>query len=205
MFIDLSVGLNEKTPVYPGDPDTKITPAGILEASGYQDHYVCIGTHVGTHMDAPSHMIAGGKNLNAFPVEAFSGRGVYVRVNREFSLEEVEKADIQEGDIVLFHTGMSDQYYEPVYFQNYPAMSEEIARRLVEKKVKMIGVDICSVDTLEQFPIHKILLGSEVLIIENLTNLAALAEKSFKVYAFPIKLHLDGAPVRVVAEVSDGD
>lgn len=55
-FIDLSVPLNEDTPVYPGDPKTKITTAGILEKDGYEDHYVCVGTHAGTHVDAPRHM-----------------------------------------------------------------------------------------------------------------------------------------------------
>ena len=202
MLIDLSVDLNEKTPVYPGDPETKITPAGVLETSGYRDHYVCIGTHVGTHMDAPSHMIAGGKNLDEFPPEKFTGRGVCVRVNEAFNAEEVRKLDIREGDIVLFHTGMSERYHEPAYFEEYPAMSEELATWLVGKKVKMVGVDACSVDNQASFPIHKIHLGGEVLIIENLANLAALAGKPFTVYAFPIKLQLDGAPVRVVADIS---
>jgi arylformamidase len=201
MLIDLSVDLNEKTPVYPGDPETKINPAGIFETSGYQDHYVCMGTHVGTHMDAPSHMISGGKNLNEFPIEKFSGGGVYIRMNEDFDAEEIKKSDIQEGDIVLFHTGMSEKYHDSTYFEKYPAMSEEIAVWLVEKKVKMVGVDTCSVDNIENFPIHKILLRGEVLIIENLSNLKELVGKSFKIHAFPIKLQINGAPVRVVAEI----
>lgn len=200
MLIDLSVDLNEKTPVYPGDPETKINPAGVLETSGYTDHYVCVGTHVGTHMDAPSHMVKEGKNLDAFPIDKFSGRGVYVRVNGEFNLAEVQKADIQEGDIVLFHTGMSDKYHDPSYYETYPGITEEVANYLVEKKVKIVGVDMCSVDH-PPFPIHKILLGAETLIIENLTNLETLEGKIFRVHAFPVKLQIDGAPVRVVAEI----
>lgn len=202
MFIDLSVELNEKTPVYPGDSETKIQPAGELEKSGYQDHYVSMGTHVGTHMDAPSHMIAGGKNLDAFPVDKFSGRGVYVNVGSNFDIAEIQKADIREGDIVLFHTGMSEKYHDPIYFEKYPAMSEEVAKWLVGKKTGMVGVDACSVDNVEGFPIHKILLGSEVLIIENLTNLGELEGEEFRVHSFPIKLQIDGAPVRVVAETT---
>lgn len=79
-FIDLSVPVNEATPVYPGDPKTKITPAGVLEKDGYEDHYVCMGTHVGTHVDAPRHMVAMGKNLDQIPVDRFIGQGVYIRV-----------------------------------------------------------------------------------------------------------------------------
>ena len=79
-------------------------------------------------------------------------------------------------------------------------VSEEIARHLVEKKVKILGVDMCSPDK-APFVVHKILLGGGVLIMENLTNLTVLEGKEFKVYAFPTKLELDGAPVRVVAEM----
>lgn len=202
MIVDLSVVLNEQTPIYPGDPTTKIEPAGVLERDGYNDHYISIGTHVGTHVDAPIHMLANTKTLDQTPIEQFVGSGLYIQVdNKAFTLETVKRSGIQEGDIVLFHTGMSDKYQEPVYFEDYPAMTEEIAKYLVDTKVKMVGVDTCSVDNKDSFPIHKILLGGNVLIIENLTNLEQLADKDFTVYALPIKLQIDGAPARVIAEI----
>ncbi len=200
-FIDLSVPLNEKTPVYPGDPITRIEPGGVLEKDGYEDHYVCVGTHVGTHVDAPSHMVAEGVTLDQIPLSRFFGRGVYVKAGKNLTLDAMRNVSIQEGDIVLFHTGMSDFYYQPDYYKDYPAMTEELAHYLVEKRVKMVGVDMCSVDH-EPFPVHRILLTENILILENLTNLATLEGKEFRIYAFPIKLQLDGAPTRVVAEVS---
>jgi arylformamidase len=200
MIIDLSVPINEKTPAYPGDPEVKIVPAGVLAKDGYQDHYVSIGTHAGTHMDAPSHMIENGKNLDEFPLEKFFGRGVLIETSQVFDLAEIKKFSIEEGDVVLFHTGMSEKYHEPAYYDNYPAMPEEVAQYLVEKKVKMIGVDACSPDY-APYHAHGILLKNDILIIENLTNLLALEGKELKIYAFPIKLQIDGAPVRVVAEI----
>src|SRR3989344_3535557 len=156
MLVDLSVALNEKTPIYPGDPKTKIKISAVLEKDGYHDHYVSVGTHVGTHMDAPSHMIAGGKNLDEFPIESFSGRGVYIQTGKNFDSGE--------------------------------------------KKKKWVGANWGG-GAREPFPIHRILLGNDILIIENLTNLGVLAGKESTIYAFPIKLQIDGAPVRVVAEV----
>jgi len=97
--------------------------------------------------------------------------------------------------------GLSGNYHEAIYFEDYPAMPVEIANYLVGKKVKMVGVDACSVDNKDGFPIHKILLSGNVLIIENLTNLSKLAGKNFKAYALPINLQIDGAPARVIAEV----
>lgn len=146
------------------------------------------------------HMVLGGKTLDQIAVDRFVGRGVYLNVGKNISTELVRKADIQEGDIVLFHTGMSDVYDKPEYYDRYPAISEEIAHYLVAKRVKMVGVDMCSIDH-EPFPAHRILLRKEVLIIENLTNLTVLGGKQFRLYASPLKLQIDGAPARVTAEI----
>lgn len=200
-YIDLSVPINEQTPVYPGDPPLKITPAGFLEKDGYQDHLLYIGTHVGTHIDAPAHMVKGGKALDEFPIDKFVGKGVYIKVDGKFDLEVIKQAPIEEGDIVLFHTSMSDKYYQPEYFKNYPSLSEEVANYLVGKKVKMVGMDICSPDSSSSTKIHRIFLQNDILIVENLTNLSELAGKQFRVYALPLKLEVDGAPARVIAEM----
>lgn len=199
MIIDLSVSLNEQTPIYPGDPATKISQAGVLAKDGYCDHLVTVGTHVGTHIDAPMHMLEEGKSLDQISVDNFIGRGIYVDVTNG-NFDAVKEAGIEAGDIVLLHTGMSDKYQEPVYFEDYPAMPDEIAEYLVSAKAKMIGIDACSVDNKDGFPIHKTLLTGNVLIIENLTNLNQLANKEFEVFALPIKLQIDGAPARVIAK-----
>ncbi len=203
MYIDLSVTVNEQTPVYPGDAPVKVESAGKIERDGFNDHVVSINTHVGTHIDAPLHMIAGGVTLDQIPIFQFVGRGREVELSESFNIENLRQANIQEGDIVLFRTDMSEHYHELVYFEDYPVISEEIAQYLVDRKVKMVGVDTGSVDIADGFPIHKILLGGNVLIIENLTNLNKLTGKNFTVYALPIKLDIDGAPARVIAVVDE--
>lgn len=205
ILVDLSVVLSEETPVYPGDPATKIEPAGVFDRDGYNDHYVSIGTHVGTHIDAPIHMLDGGKTIDQFTLDKFVGRGVYVKVeNKTFDLEKLKNIDIREGDIVLFHTGMSDLYGQSEYFDQSPEIPEEIAKYLVEKKINMVGMDMCSPDQ-PPFNTHKILLGGDVLIIENLTNLSELEGKEFTVHALPLKLEIDASPSRVIAMVESND
>ncbi len=201
-LVDLSVVVNEDTPAYPGDPKIKIDVTGVFEKDTYNDHLVAFDVHSsGTHIDAPWHMVEGGKTLDQIQIEQFIGRGRLIKLeNKTFSLEAVKLAGIDMSDIVLFHSGMSDIYGKDEYYSNRPEMSEEIAHYLVDKKVKMIGVDMCSPDD-KPFPVHGILLSAGVLIIENLTNLAGLEGKEFTVYALPIKLQLDGAPARVIAEV----
>lgn len=202
-LIDLSVPISESMPVYPGDPATKIEPAGKIEKDGFEAHYFSLFNHAGTHIDAPSHMLLNGKTLDQFPLETFVGRGVYIKVqNKLFDIQTIKQVAIQEGDIVLFHTGMSDRYTEKDYFEEYPAFPEELASYLVAKKVKMVGVDTCSVDH-DQFIAHKMLLQHDILILENLTNLAVLEDKQFTLWAFPLKVASDGSPVRVVAQITE--
>lgn len=195
-YIDLTQPLTTKTPVYPGDPKTKISPSAVFDKDGYNDHFVCVGTHVGTHIDAPLHMLDGGKTLDQFPIEHFIGRGVLIVDHN------IKAADIQMNDIVLFHTGFSKNYNDQKYFEEYPVLTEDVANYLVSKKVKMIGVDTCSPDK-SPFNIHKILLKNDILIIENLTNLDQLVSKKFMVFALPIKLQLDAAQARVVAQINE--
>lgn len=201
MVIDLSVAMDNRTPAYPGDPQFHAQSIGSFEHDGYEGHRIAMGTHTGTHIDAPSHMIQGGATLDQADVSQFIGRGQLIDAREGFSLQSVEDADIQPGDIVLFHTGMSQKLYEPDYFTNYPVMTPEITDLLAQRGVKLVGVDTCSVDNVSGFPIHNQLLSRDILIIENLTNLSSLYGKDFIVYALPLKLNLDAAPARVIAEV----
>ncbi len=202
-YVDLSVAINNDMPVDPADEAPKVTSVASVEQEGYSLHEITIGSHIGTHIDAPMHMVAGGKSLDTFAVENFVGRGCYIDVtNKEFDLEKIKAAGVQAGDIVLLHTGMHDQYNTPAYFASYPPIPEDIAQYFVDQKVKMVGMDMCGPDH-EPYNIHKILLGGNVLIIENLMNLQELAGKIFTVYALPIKLQVDGAPARVIAVTED--
>ncbi len=201
-IIDLSQTIDQSIPVYPGDPEVEVTPAGVFDKDGYNDHLVSIGTHVGTHIDAPLHMLKDGKTLDQIPVEQFVGRGCYIKIeNKIFDLDKIKQTDVREGDIVIFDTGMNKLFGQDGYFEEHLEILEEVAKFLIGKKVKMVGVDMASPDN-PPFKIHKLLLSAEVLIIENMTNVAELAGKEFTIYALPIKLNLDGAPARVIAAIS---
>jgi arylformamidase len=200
MVIDLSVPINAAMPVYPGDPKVSIKKAAAFENDGYVGHYTSISTHVGTHIDAPMHMVDGGAPLSAFSIERFIGKGRLIDVESSgFSTDAVQQAGIEAGDIVLFRTGKV--WLAPDYFASWPVMPKEVADYLVQQKVSLVGVDAAGVDGLDETKNHKTLLEGNVLIIENLTNLDKLVGKEFTVYALPIKLELDGAPARVVAQI----
>lgn len=198
-IIDLSMPLNEKTPAYPGDPQIKISQIANLEKNGWNEKRLEINTHCGTHVDAPSHMLAAGKTLEQLPLETFTGEGIVIDVSqREITLHCLENIMIPSKAVVLFYTGQSDKkdYYEHAKF-----IPENVARKLVNLNVKAIGIDSFSPDQ-EPYPIHKIVLAHNIILIENLINLKELRGKKFTMQYFP--LHLtggDGAPCRALAFV----
>jgi kynurenine formamidase len=149
-------------------------------------------------------MIPGGKYIDEMPVEHFVGPGVVIDVRGKNLIDETVLigSNVRTGSILLLYTGMSEQFRTDTYNTAYPRISESFAKAVVDAGVKIIGIDMLSPDIEETFPVHKILLSKEVLIIENLTNLESLiGVKNFEVLAFPMKLHAEAAPVRVVARI----
>jgi kynurenine formamidase len=201
-FVDLSVKLDEFTPVYPGDPETSIKPAGVLSRDGFCDHLISVGTHVGTHIDAPMHMLQNAKSIDSFSLDKLIGKGQVIDISSS-DYSEVLASDLEQGGILLLHSGRIKDYHDATYFTDYPVMSEQVIEYIISKKPMMVGIDACSFDKDDNFPVHKKLLSSEILLIENLANLDKLFQKEFRVYAIPLKLTVDASPARVFAEVHD--
>ncbi len=202
-YIDLTRTFGPDMPVYPGDPEPKLERIAEIAAQGYTDHHLDSGLHVGTHVDAPLHMVAGGKLLSDIPVERFFGRGVLLdgRGKSVLDADLLAGVSLQSGDIVLVHTGWDGYWGEKNYFSEYPHLTKALAQKLVDAKVHLVGLDTPSPDY-KPYPIHKLLLGHDVLIVENLMGLGQLVGvPKFDVIALPAKLHADAAPVRVLARV----
>jgi arylformamidase len=199
-IIDLSVTLNSDTPVYPGDPTVEITVAAEIESAGYLDHVLTLGTHNGTHIDAEAHMVSSGKMLADYPVEQFIGDGVLIDARSGLDVECLVGQDLSPKDIVLLWTGISDFLHSDDYYRKVPHITDEAARYLVSKGVKLVAVDAGSIDS-TPFPIHKILLAGGVLIAENLVGFSKLIDTSFEVWALPLKLEVEAAPARIVARI----
>lgn len=119
-----------------------------------------------------------------------------------FHRDVLEKATITPGMAVLFYTGASDYFHHPRYWQTFEVMQPDFAQLLIERQVSLVGLDTASADREHGFPIHKKLLGADILIIENLTkDVSELANKTFELIALPLKLEDDGAPVHAIARL----
>jgi len=203
-LIDLTHTFNKSMPVYPGDPEPKLEQITTLAKDGYTDSLITSVMHVGTHMDAPLHMIEDGKTMDQMPISTFFGKGILIdaRGQKKIDTALLDGKEFAEEFIILIYTGFGEKYRTKDYFENIPQVTEAFAQEMVKRKVKIVGMDILGPDE-PPFPTHKILLGHEILIIENLTNLDKLLHvSSFEIMALPMKLQADAAPVRVVAKIA---
>jgi arylformamidase len=169
--------------------------------------------HIGTHLDAPSHFIPGGPDIDEIPLDRFYGPGVVwslpgMEPFAEIGPEAFESASPAVGrdEIVLLDTGWARHFGTATYDQ-HPSLTVEAARWLVEHQVKAIGFDFPTPDLGYErrgegfdWPVHQVLLSNGVLIGEHLTNVDQLAGERVEVFCLP--LHIDGSdggPARVIA------
>lgn len=200
-IIDLTHSFTDSMPVFPGDPPATLTQVASLDKEGYNDHQIKSYMHVGTHMDSPLHMIATGKKMDEISLDKCMGPGILIDARGKQIIDASILNDIiiQPGSIIFIYTGFGNKFRDSDYGNNQPTISSDFAQKVVDLKVKIVGMDILGPDQ-PPFLTHKILLSNEVLIIENLANLELLLKESkFDVIALPMKLHSDAAPVRVIA------
>lgn len=199
--IDLSHKIDSGIPVYPGDMEVSLIKAKNLPSDGYNAYNFSSGLHAGTHLDCPMHLLESDKTIDEYPLERFQGKGCIINVIGESVIHyKKEYGDnVRNGDIVLVYTGTDEYYGSYRYYDEHPLISDDFARFLVSREIKMLGIDMPSPD-FYPFEIHKLLLKQGIFILENLTNLKLLAEaESFEVFAAPLKIHAEASLTRAFA------
>jgi arylformamidase len=176
---------------------------------------ITFGNHQGTHIDAPLHLIEGGTSVDGLPASAYCGSAVVIvvpkRENEGVTVVDLLNADpaIVAGDIVVLCTGWGDRAGTPEYASHHPFLTEEAARWLVNARVRLVGMDVQSVDLPHslrppgfRYTSLRTLLSAGIPVLHSLANLEAIAGKRVQIFCAPINFTgADGAPARVVAEV----
>jgi arylformamidase len=200
---DISVPLQPGMHVYPGDPQIEVTRVrAIAKGDAANLTALALGAHTGTHVDAPAHFIDGAPTLEQISLDRMVGeaRVLDVRGVRAIDRAVLEPHGIERGEILLFKTDNSALWAQPGFQKGFTYLTTDAAELLVEREVKTIGLDYLSIEEFgsPSFPVHKILLGRGVLIIEGL-DLSAVAAGRYTLACLPLNLqHVDGAPARAV-------
>ncbi len=179
---------------------------------GRASRKIAFGSHTGTHMDAPLHFIENGQSIDEIPMDIMLGPVTIYDLShlKDGAAVTLDMLDKPVTERIIFKYGWGKHWYSKKFYTGYPYLSEEVAHHLVEKGVKIIGMDSPSPDdslikldaatrgTAEDSPIHKILLGNGVIMVEYIANLDQLKDtEGWNWTVMPIKVKgCDGAPVR---------
>jgi len=202
-FVDLSHPISNDMTTYPSDPNVSIVREKEIHFDRSLLHRFTMGTHTGTHLDAPAHIISGGKTLDDFAISSFTGKTIKVDINSINTLDRIN----EKIDGIIFDTYWYKNYNDPkIYFgSDRPRIPTHLVKKVIAMGIKYFGCDLPSVDGSgsKEKPIHNLLLEENIIIYESLTNLDQLPSLTpFEFFGFPLPLvGLDGSPVRAVAFV----
>lgn len=197
--------------LYPGQEQYTLEIAQRGDRTGAEGdimHAVYMWSHVGTHIEAPLHFLAGGQDTSQVPIHALFGPAIVLdfrrkQKNEPISLSEIQAAgDVQVGDRVLIMTGRDNLYRTPASHDR-PYIEEEAVRWMVEeRRINCLGTDSSGFEVrgVTHYPNHRLLNNAGVPVIECLANLTQLEEQRIFLVALPLPVvGLDACPVRAIA------
>jgi arylformamidase len=193
-LFDISVPLREGMVTYPGDPVLRMERASAIAKGDVVNlTRMDFGLHSGTHVDAPVHFLEGAPGIETIPLEALVGLCEVVEVP-DLSRESVALAP-DSVERVLFKTPNSELWARDEFAEEFARLDGEAAAVLVERGVRLVGVDYLSVGDEDA---HHALLGAGVVPVEGL-DLRGIQPGSYDLICLPLRIvGADGAPARVL-------
>jgi kynurenine formamidase len=216
-LLDLTHPLGPAVYTPAGFPPVQIEQLPCPQDAVLRDTRVSMVVHVGTHVDAPRHLVgretdAAGLSLHALVGPAVAW-GIAREEPREIGVDELRAArpEARPGDQVYVWTGWDRHVGDPARYAAHPHLSAEAAEWLVELGAALVGVDTPTPDLAVgvrpagfDFPVHRALLGADIPIVENVAGLRAVAGRRFTGHVCPVPLvGADGAPARVFARLEE--
>lgn len=218
-LIDLTYTLHEGMTTFPvhWHPPVEITQLGRHGIENRETRKIVLGTHTGTHCDAPRHFVPGGATIEQLPLEPFIGPARLLDFSQAADLYEISRGELADhlGDSrpqrLILRFDWDRHWGTRKYYRDHPYLSDAAAELLVERGVQLLAMDTPMPDnpangssSANDSPVHKILLGQGVILVEYLTNLAALRRTEVELLVLPLKIRDgDGSPARVVAIEED--
>jgi arylformamidase len=202
-LIDVSMRLSPTMPICPGQPGFEIqhgespAPGGRLARAR-----IAMGTHTGTHVDAPFGFFSQGATVEQIPLEILIGKARVVAIDSRSAIEraELEALDLRDDIRILIKTRMSGHLRHGALEQDSVHLTADAATYLVQAGIKLVGLDSLSIEAQDRtdYPAHERLLSSGVVVVEGL-DLTEAEPGEYEMLCLPLAIAGgDGAPARVV-------
>jgi len=204
-LLDVTVPLSPQVPTFPGDPcfQRHVTHS-MAEGQPYNVSQLVLGTHAGTHVDAPFHFIHEGARVHELPLHALVGRARVVAMleGAAVTVEQVRRWDLHGVERLLVRTRNSGTLRQPGFREDFVYVEPDAAGLLAAQGLALLGWDYLSIEKFgsHDFAAHRALLGAGVVIVEGL-DLSAVEPGDYHLACLPLLIvGADGAPARVVLE-----
>lgn len=201
-YYDISLNLSPETVRWVTSPPFELIGRRRMSRGDQNNSSaVSMSVHSGTHVDAPFHFVPGGAAIDDLPLELFIGPALVCAIDggKTITAEHVAQLPLEGESRVLFKTRNSRLLHQPNYDPDFMAFSVEAARALVDRGVKLVGLDYLSVAPAdEQVPVHRAFLDHGLALLEGV-DLSQINPGRYELICFPIRLRgSDGAPCRAV-------
>ncbi len=201
---DITVPISPDMPVYSGDPAVRIDRVSrISEGAGANVSMLCFGSHTGTHIDPPYHFVESGIKIDEVPLDTLVGECLVYSVEEAtvILVQHLESKPIPKGtERIIFKTRNSGLWEDKEFHTDFTYLSPEAAEWLVERGVRLIGIDYLSIDKFKSgvHATHHKLLESGVIVVEGL-DLRQVDEGTYTLVCLPLKIESgDGGPARAI-------
>jgi arylformamidase len=209
-WIEVSVPLRSGIVHWPDNPPVRIERMLDMKRGDVANvSKMSLGSHTGSHMDAPVHFVRDGEGMDRMPLGATMGRARVIEIQDPVSIkpDELGPHAIGRGERVLFKTRNSvRRWWEDDFIEDFVYVSQEAARHLADRGVRTVGIDYISVGGFYEdgSETHQALLGADIWIIEGL-DLSGVDPGEHELICLPLKVNDgDGAPARALLRAPDG-
>lgn len=203
---DISLTISPDLPTWPGDPGLELALFESMDRGAHANvTTISSSVHLGTHVDAPHHFLNDGRTVESLPLDVLTGPCYVTQLPdgiEAITSEVLDRTEItSDMQRVLFGTRNSHWWArgETKFQTDFVAITEDGAEWLVERGVKLVGVDYLSVAPYgDSVPTHTVLLEAGVVLVEGL-NLSQVMRGFYDLYCLPLKIAgSDGAPARAI-------
>lgn len=198
---DISLTLSAELPVFPGDPPVVLQQTASLEnGDGANVSHISLSCHAGTHVDAQRHYNSHGISVDHLPLTLLVGpaRVADLRGVREIGRRELERLHLHGVERLLLRTDNSAAWDSAGNGEAVAVLTVDGARYLIERNVRLVGIDGLSVERFDRGDVHRELLGHGVVVVESL-NLEGVERGDYELICLPLKIKgCDGAPARAI-------
>ena len=201
-IIDISWPITENITEYKNKKTVKFELTKTFSENGVRDSIITLGSHTGTHVDAPAHFLDNGESINQIKLEKLIGKAKVLdltSIKEKITEQDLKQFNIEKDDIILLKT--KNSLLSPIqkFYPDFVYLDKSGAKFLKDKQIKAVGIDYLGIERNQpEHETHKLLLESGIYIIEGL-RLKDAIEQDYNFICLPIfTINLEAAPARTI-------